>query len=288
MPNRLVQVVTVTNLAAGDTTTVAVGLSNNNDALIADVLARDNLAFEVVSCTATLLTVTNNGPTTGSCNFQLMYWNTPQRVFGDNATQQLAPAPFIVGGAASVTSTTTPIPQRLLSPGWSPGTAGDLTLDNDQAFTMFMGFAWRDFAIGEEFVHAWAVNTSGVDVTWAEIALGIAQFIPSAEPSPEPVGFVSVVAEMEGAPGPRATVVTLTQAIPAGSGLWAIMAAASTTTAPVVHGTQNSEDTVGGSTIGFLTTPGWRPSEHIGTPTAFGPDPTIRCPTMAWGSNTGS
>lgn len=100
MPNRLEQIVAVTALAAGATTAVAVGLSNNNVALIADVLERDNPNFEVVSCTATLLTVKNNGAAVGNCNFLLTYWCTPQRVFGSNATQQLSPAPFVVGGSA--------------------------------------------------------------------------------------------------------------------------------------------------------------------------------------------
>ena len=190
MPNRLEQIVTATDVAAGDTVALAVSLSNNNNALTADILERDNPAFEIISCTATLLTVKNNGSGVESGNFLLTYWNTPQRVFGDNAVQQLAPAPFIPGGSAS--GTATPIPQRLLSPGWSPGSAGTRLLDNDQAITMFMGYAWRDFAIGEEFVHSWAVTSSGVAVTWAEIAIGIAAFFPGTEPAPAPVVVVAV------------------------------------------------------------------------------------------------
>lgn len=129
MPNRLLQVVTSTALAAGATEVLTIGLSNNNNALKPDILQRDNPVFEIVACTATQLTVTNVSDSAATCNFFLTYFQSTQRVFGDNATQQLSPAPFIVGGAAGTVPATS-APSSVVLQFQPGGTGAGLTVFN--------------------------------------------------------------------------------------------------------------------------------------------------------------
>lgn len=100
MPNVLTQILAVTNLAAGATLGITHGVAYANVAKIPDTVERDNPVFTIVSCTSTTLTVKNESAAVASGNFLLTYWHTFQREFGDNATQQLTPAPFIPGGSA--------------------------------------------------------------------------------------------------------------------------------------------------------------------------------------------
>jgi hypothetical protein len=50
MPNRLVQMLSVTEVAPGATVPITIGLANANVALIPDTVERDNFVFEIVSC----------------------------------------------------------------------------------------------------------------------------------------------------------------------------------------------------------------------------------------------
>ncbi len=283
--NRLVQIVSATEVAPGASVGIAIALGNANVALIPDTVERENPVFTVVSCTATLLTVRNDSAEVASSNFLLTYWHTYQREFGNNATPtQLTPAPFVPGGSAGIVQTV--IPQRLLSTGWSmlQGVDSEGTLANNQARLTSLGYAWRNFAIGESFSCTWELVTSGVDVTWGEIALVTGPWLPGTISTVTPVGFANVQANLEAAPAAFIATVVLAGALTAGDHLWAIMAAASTTTAPIVR--IDPPDTTVSGLLGVSTTAGWRPSENIGVAKTFALSASVGSPRLAWGEGS--
>lgn len=99
MGNRLRQILTFTNIGAGATSAQVPTLVINDVPKIPDKIYLDNASFGVVSCTATLLTVINNGAAVGSCNVYLEHEHSFDREYGNTAVQQLVPAPFVVGGS---------------------------------------------------------------------------------------------------------------------------------------------------------------------------------------------
>lgn len=106
MANTLESVVVVTNLAAGATSAnLPHGLNLNGAALIPDYVYRDNPVFTIVSCDDTNLVVRNDGPATASGNFRCLYEYSTQRAYGNSATKQLTPAPFVPGGSTGGSST---------------------------------------------------------------------------------------------------------------------------------------------------------------------------------------
>jgi hypothetical protein len=112
MTNTLREIVTATGLASGATLAITHHLSLNSKALVPDRVEVNAANFTVVSCTSTTLTVRNDGPAAATCNFLLEFWHTIDRVFGNAATGQLTPAPFVVTGAGNpgtpLTTTTDP------------------------------------------------------------------------------------------------------------------------------------------------------------------------------------
>ncbi len=121
MANILQQVVTATALAAGATIGITHGIGFAGVAKIPDRVFRDNDVFTIVSCTSTTLTVRNEGTVAATGNFLLQYDHTYLREFGDNATQQLTPAPFIPGGAAGTPPATSSASSLVLQ--FQPGGA---------------------------------------------------------------------------------------------------------------------------------------------------------------------
>jgi hypothetical protein len=99
MGNRLRQILTFTNIGAGASSAQAATLVINGISKIPDKIYLDNASFDVVSCTATLLTVINNGAGVGSCDVYLEHEHSYDREYGNVAIQQLTPAPFIVRGS---------------------------------------------------------------------------------------------------------------------------------------------------------------------------------------------
>lgn len=103
MANRLIQILTATNIAAGATTVLTHAISLNGTPHIPDIIARDNDVFSIGAVTSTTVSVTNTSGAVATGNFYLRYDHTITRVFGTNGTTltQLSPAPFIIGGSAA-------------------------------------------------------------------------------------------------------------------------------------------------------------------------------------------
>jgi len=93
--------VAFTAVGAGVTAVLPHTVNLNGTAVVPDVLARDNTAFEIISATAAAITVRNNGTSAAGCNVWLWQQHTFERDFGGSGTTALVPRPFIIGGAAS-------------------------------------------------------------------------------------------------------------------------------------------------------------------------------------------
>ncbi len=101
MASRLHQVLTFTGLAAGASATLTHDIRWNDRPVIPDLIfpMAGNLAFTVISCTSTQLTIRNDDTTVpGDFSFWLFSIWSEGRAFNDQATQFLAPLPFVAGG----------------------------------------------------------------------------------------------------------------------------------------------------------------------------------------------
>ena len=100
MATQLKNIVTFTNVAAGASVPLAHGLNVNGLAVIPDELKTDNPDFSAAA-DATNITVTNNGASTASVSVLAEHWHTIERAFGDSATKNLSPQPFVEGASNS-------------------------------------------------------------------------------------------------------------------------------------------------------------------------------------------
>lgn len=169
------------------------------------------------------------------------------------------------GGTAFNISTA--LQQRMLSPKYD-GAAANVLLAANAAKAIFMGYAYRDFAIGEVFTAGWRMAVTGANITWGEIAVGTGAWTAGSAPTITPISFTSVATPM-GADSAtnEVTTITLVTAIPKGRGLWVIFAEANGTTAPQLNAGPIDLDGVG-VFVGNATG-GWRPSAQLGVATAF-------------------
>lgn len=101
MANRLEQVLTFTNVAAGGTAVLPHALNVNGRAVIPDFAAVNNGNFDVLvpGTDAAQVTVRNDGLAIGTVNVRIWYDHTILRVYGSDLTTQLTPAPFVIRGA---------------------------------------------------------------------------------------------------------------------------------------------------------------------------------------------
>ena len=75
-------------------------LNINGVGQIPDWVAFDASGWDVVSTTATTITVRNGGPD-GSVNVYCEVWYSPTRVLGASGTTALAPRPFVIAGSSA-------------------------------------------------------------------------------------------------------------------------------------------------------------------------------------------
>lgn len=103
MANRLEQVLTFTNVAAGATAVLPHSLNVNGRAVIPDFAAVNNGEFDVVEAGTdeTQVTVRNDGAAPADVDVRIWYEHTIERVYGNDAVTQLSPAPFVIRGAGS-------------------------------------------------------------------------------------------------------------------------------------------------------------------------------------------
>lgn len=174
-----------------------------------------------------------------------------------------------------------PVPQVLRSSKYG-GDDGAVAVDNDVALAVFLGYAYRDLAIGTNLRVSWRNVGAAVDVTWAEVALGVSSVGYFAGSTP--VGLVTVGATSIAVPVVSATTnftstVTLTVEVPKGAAIYGIIAAATTTTAPTVL--SGPADVQGSGVMLSCTTAGYRPSTAVGE-ASFAIDATLGEPKQAW------
>lgn len=106
--SRLVQIVAFANVGSGNQALQAHQINVNGTPTIPDFVAVDSDAFQIVSVTATEVTVENVSDDTASCNVWLQHLHSiPRQV----ASASLSPSPFVVasgggvgGGAVAATS----------------------------------------------------------------------------------------------------------------------------------------------------------------------------------------
>lgn len=153
--------------------------------------------------------------------------------------------------------------QALVAAGYAGGVNAAL-IDNDAAKGKWLGYAQRAYAIGETWDFTWGVSVPGVDFLWSEWALCTGDYRAGFLPELTVVGFVSAV--MTGA-GAFNGGINLAAPIAAGAGLYAVAAAAQTTTPPELYGTP-AESLLSMLSL-ICTVPGWRPSLQLGVPTPF-------------------
>lgn len=174
---------------------------------------------------------------------------------------------FAKNADGTTANLSTNLQQRMLSPKYD-GTAASAALNNDDAKAIFMGYAYRDFAIGETLRVGWRMNTAGADITWGEVAVGTGAWSAGVAPTITPIDFTAVTTPMDDDSATNEfTVITLTTAIPKGRGLWVIFAQANTTTAPQLN--VGPIDLDGTAVFVNNTTGGWRPSAQLNVATAF-------------------
>lgn len=291
MATRLQQVVSIT-LNAGAQGTVAHALNVGGTPVIPDVIRRDDMGFAGVAATSTAITVRNDTLAPATVRLYLRYYHTQDRAYGDSAVTQLTPAPFWVGGASSlvVPPAATPVPQPLRTANWNTGNH-KVELADDNVFATFLGYAWRDLAVGEVLNCAWSLTTQGVNVTWGEIAVGIGPFVAgAAAASIIPIDFTDVKTEVESPTGNFTTAITLTSPIAAGNGIWMIVGAKTGVGLGATPPEINADDADGQATglMTVNTTAGWRPSLNLGVVTAFDTDDIDHIPQAAWSTATGT
>lgn len=97
MAPRLNQVLTFAGVAPGDTVALPFQLNvgPQSTPVKPDIIFRDNGDFSIVSCTATVLTVKNNGTGVETLNAWLWHQHTFDREYGASAVTNLNPQPFI-------------------------------------------------------------------------------------------------------------------------------------------------------------------------------------------------
>lgn len=285
MATRIQQIVSIT-LNAGAQGSVAHSLNIRGTPVIPDLIRRDNMGFAGISANATSVTVKNDTGAPATVQLYLRYYHTQDRVYGNAAVHQMTPAPFWVGGAASmVAPASVAVPQPLRNANWNTGNHA-LELDNDLVFATFLGYAWRNFAIGDVFECAWASTNAGTKLDWGEIAIGTGVYIAGSAPTITPVDFTSVKTPLGAAGANQTTPITLTSGIAVGSGLWMIIGAHHTAgTAPKIEG--DDIDVQASGLLSSNVTPGWQPSLNLGVPTAFAIDDTNYLPQASWSTSTG-
>lgn len=189
---------------------------------------------------------------------------------------------FISDGVSrwQVVTTDIVVPQKLVSPKWD-STDTTSAVNNDEARAFVLGYAWRDFAVGESVRVSWRADSAGVAITWGEVALGVGSFTAGSTPAGvTPVGFTSIAAELATAATNYTTSVVLTNAIQRGQTLYGVIAAANTNTAPLV--TAGIADATGSCLSVVNTTAGWRPSLQLGVQGVFAVDATLAIPKQVW------
>lgn len=143
MASQLMNIVTFANVGAGATVAAPHNINVNGVAKIPDILGGDVAGF-TITADDTDVSVTNNNAAPTTINVWAEFKHSMLRQFGNPATQQLAPAPFVFspggvsgGGGGAVTT------DASLS---GDGSAGDPLLTNpwgvqtDFSFTGFQQF----------------------------------------------------------------------------------------------------------------------------------------------------
>jgi hypothetical protein len=103
MGSRLINNLTFTNIAAATQSAQAHGLNITGIGIVPDLVQFDNSAFDMISCTATTITVINRGGATASCSVRVSYDHSIQRAFGNTAIDALTPTPFVDRGSSGST-----------------------------------------------------------------------------------------------------------------------------------------------------------------------------------------
>lgn len=106
MATRLINILSFTDVAAGDTVAQAHNLNSNGVALIPDLLMADVSGF-TVTADNTNVSVTNNGSTPADINVWAEYKHSMLRLFGAVQTTQLTPAPFVASSGSGSAGPTT-------------------------------------------------------------------------------------------------------------------------------------------------------------------------------------
>jgi hypothetical protein len=98
---QLNQVLSFVDIGAGETAALSHDININGRAVVPDIVFRDNSAFSIVSVTASLVTVRNDGDGVGTLNVWLQRQHTIDRAYGADQTTELVPHPFVpaVGGS---------------------------------------------------------------------------------------------------------------------------------------------------------------------------------------------
>lgn len=93
--SRLDQILTFTNVAAGDTVDLPHDINVNGTPVVPDFAFRDNGDFSVDSVDETTATVTNNGSAPATLNLYLWRRHTHERNYGAAQINNLVPQPFV-------------------------------------------------------------------------------------------------------------------------------------------------------------------------------------------------
>jgi len=131
MANQLIQILTFTNVAAGQQATLAHNLNENGTAVKPDIVERDNADFSIITVTTTAATVRNDSGAPATLNLWIKREHSIARVL--DAALNLSPQPFVpaagVGTAGSIV-----VYDGGVSLGsftalrFDPGTLGDITI----------------------------------------------------------------------------------------------------------------------------------------------------------------
>jgi len=95
MATRLTQILSFTNVGAGQQASLPHQLNVSGRAVVPDIVFRSNGAFTIVSADDEQVTVENTSGGPADCDVWIQYQHSHDRWFGGKGTQQLTPAPFI-------------------------------------------------------------------------------------------------------------------------------------------------------------------------------------------------
>jgi hypothetical protein len=225
----------------------------------------------------TLITNVSTGPFTMPAPYSFVLPPGKSEVLGDTNENILA----LLGGAAAVAgiialtflpdtipATSAPVHDRAAYRPLNWGTVGaDQVVANNAPRAVFLGWAARDYNVGELFSGAYVIQaTTATGGSWSEVALGIGEWVAGSAPTITPIGFVSNLGKVTST-GAKQDSVPLVATVPKGTGLWGIYAAQATVNGPG-YGAVPADPLSSGIQCG-LATAGWRPSAQLGVPATW-------------------